>query len=130
MLGCLKELYPELDGVTPAAPNLNTDNDGTVYLQSVTQERQMPLDPHHEVQWVAEQLAGGNGGFVKNFSKMYPDSKPEDRQFVMGYYPVDFLPGFISWPGILRSAINGTHRCPVRLGRTVSWRSPEPPRAR
>jgi phospholipase C len=93
MLGSLKEIYPELDGVTPGAPNQNVDRDGTVYFQKVTEERQMPFDPHHEVSWVAEQLEGGNGGFVKNFSKMYPESKPENRQFVMGYYPLDFLPG-------------------------------------
>lgn len=92
MLGCMKELYPELEGVTPGA-NQNTDRDGTVYVQRMTKERQMPFDPHHEVQHVHEQLEGGNGGFVKNFSRMYPDSKSKDRQFVMGYYPLNFLPG-------------------------------------
>jgi phospholipase C len=96
MLGCLTELYPELEGVTPGAPNQNTDRDGVVYVQKVTEERQMPFDPHHEVQHVREQLEDGNGGFVKNFSRMYPDSKPEDRQFVMGYYPLNFLPGLHS----------------------------------
>lgn len=74
MLGCLKELYPELEGVTPGAPNQNVDHEGTAYLQEVTQERQMSFDPHHEVSHVAEQLQDGNGGFVKNFSKMYPES--------------------------------------------------------
>jgi phospholipase C len=96
MLGSLKQLYPELEGVTPATPNKNVDSDGTVYLQQVTEERQMPLDPHHEVQWVAEQLQDGNGGFVKNFSKMYPQSQHKDRQYVMGYYPIEFLPGLHS----------------------------------
>ena len=56
----------------------------------------MPLDPHHEVEWVAEQLANHNGGFVANFSKMYPQSRHQDRQYVMGYYPADFLPGLHS----------------------------------
>jgi phospholipase C len=93
MLGALKQLYPELEGVTPAAPNKNVDSDGTVYLQAPTEERQMQYDPHHEVPWVAEQLGNSNGGFVRNFSKMYPQSRPEDRQYVMGYYPVGFLPG-------------------------------------
>lgn len=97
MLGSLKKIYPELEGVTPAAPNRNVDSDGTVYLQEPTEERQMPLDPHHEVQWVAEQLADGNGGFVRNFSKMYPQSRHEDRQNVMGYYPTEFLPGLHSF---------------------------------
>src|SRR4030088_2475746 len=52
MLGCLKELYPELEGVTPGAPNKNVDHDGTTYLQDVTEERQMPFDPHHEVPYL------------------------------------------------------------------------------
>ena len=93
MLGSLKQLYPELEGVTPSTPNRNVDSDETIYLQAATEERQMPLDPHHEVQWVAEQLADRNGGFVQNFSKMYPQSQHADRRNVMGYYPVDFLPG-------------------------------------
>jgi len=96
MLGSLKQVYPELQGVAPATPYNNIDSDGAIYLQEITEERQMPLDPHHEVQYVAEQLADGNGGFVRNFSKMYPASQHEDRQFVMGYYPVDFLPGLQS----------------------------------
>jgi len=96
MLGSLSQLFPELDGVLPGAPNRNVDSDGTVYIQMPTEERQMPLDPHHEVQWVAEQLENANGGFVKNFSKMYPQSQHQDRQYVMGYYPVDFLPGLHS----------------------------------
>jgi phospholipase C len=93
MLGGLKAEFPELEGVTPGAPNVNIDRDGTSYYQQPTEERQMRFDPHHEVAWVAEQLQNGNGGFVKNFSKMYPDSTPKDRQFIMGYYPPGFLPG-------------------------------------
>jgi hypothetical protein len=49
--------------------------------------------PHHEVPWVAEQLQNATVGFVKNFSKMYPQSTHQDRQYVMGYYPAGFLPG-------------------------------------
>jgi phospholipase C len=93
MLGGLKALYPELDGVAPDAPHANNDADGSLYIQTPTKERQMPFDPPHDVQDVAEQLGSGNGGFVKSFSKTHPDSKPDDRQFIMGYYPPDFLPG-------------------------------------
>lgn len=94
MLGGLNEWFPELDGVSPQ--NHNIDSDGAVYSQTPTNERQMPLDPHHEVQWVAEQLADDNGGFVRNFSKMYPQSRPEDRQFVMSYYRAGYLPALHS----------------------------------
>jgi phospholipase C len=93
MLGCMKELYPELEGVSSTHPNQNIDHDEKVYFQAPTKERQMQFDPHHEVPHVHEQLEDGNGGFVKNFSRMYPDSTSEDRQFVMGYYPLNFLPG-------------------------------------
>jgi hypothetical protein len=53
MVGALRQVYPELEGVSPATPNTNVDANGTVYLQAFTDERQMPLDPHHEVQWAA-----------------------------------------------------------------------------
>ncbi len=91
MLGSLKEAYPELEGVVAGA-NSNVDSDGSEYPQAITTERQMALDPHHEVQNVAEQLQDHNGGFVKNFSRMYPQSTREQRQSVMGYYPLNFLP--------------------------------------
>jgi phospholipase C len=93
MLGSLKAEFPELEGITPDAPHSNVDSDGKAYYQKPTEERQMPFDPHHEVKWVAEQLSDNNGGFVANFSKMYPASKDQDRQFIMGYYPAGFLPG-------------------------------------
>lgn len=93
MLGSLQTVFPELEGVASGGPRTNIDSDGTPYPQAVTRERQMMLDPRHEVGNVAEQLQNGNGGFVKNFSRNYPASEHKDRQFVMGYYPVDFLPG-------------------------------------
>jgi phospholipase C len=96
MLGSLKQLYPEIEGITPGSPGSNVDSDGSVYSQQPCEERQMPLDPHHEVEWVAEQLADNNGGFVRNFSKMYPASRHEDRQYIIGYYPAGFLPGLHS----------------------------------
>jgi len=86
MLGCLEGV----DGVS--ATNVNYDADGTPYFQAVTTERQTRYDPKHELRFVAEQLSGNNGGFVKNFSTQYPDSTKEERQEIMGYYPKGFLP--------------------------------------
>ena len=80
MLGCFKAIYPELDGVDPRSPGRNVDDDGRVYVQAETTERQMPFDPHHTLPNVAEHLKDGNGGFVRNFSRMYPNSTAEDRQ--------------------------------------------------
>ncbi|HET6172381.1 MAG TPA: alkaline phosphatase family protein [Gaiellales bacterium] len=49
------------------------------------------LDPCHAPDCVAEQLAGGNGGFVKNFiAKKKPSAK--DRGLVMGYFTGTHLP--------------------------------------
>jgi phospholipase C len=96
MLGSLKQLFPELEGVSADARHQNVDSDGTIYFQTAAEERQMPLDPHHEVEWVAEQMQDANGGFVRNFSKMYPQSQRQDRQNVIGYYPAGFLPGLHS----------------------------------
>ena len=45
MLGSLKEVYPELEGVNPQGPAANSDPAGTVYRQQATTERQVRLDP-------------------------------------------------------------------------------------
>lgn len=92
MLGSLKAVYPDLDGINHA--NKNTDDKGEDFFQVATNERQMLLDPHHEVLHVARQLKGNNGGFVLDFVKSQTDHVPpsEARQYIMGYYPLDSLP--------------------------------------
>jgi phospholipase C len=91
MLGCFKQVHADLAGVDPSKPGVNRVN-GAEFKQLETTERQMLLDPHHEVEHVVAQMADHNGGFVADFAKAYPDSSQEQRQFVMGYYPLDFLP--------------------------------------
>jgi phospholipase C len=93
MLGCFKQVYPELEGVDPAARHENVDSEGRVYRQQQTTERIMFLDPHHEVPHVAVQLSNGNTGFVRDFESAFGGSSPEARSYVMGYYALDFLPG-------------------------------------
>jgi len=92
MLGCLKGVYPTLDGIDPDNLHSNSDGKGNTYIQSPTTERQMMLDPHHEVGHVAIQLRDGNQGFVEDFVKSYPDAPSDIIQYIMGYYPLDFLP--------------------------------------
>jgi phospholipase C len=92
MLGCFKQVYPALEGVDPINPRQNQDHDGRSYTQAATTERMMFLDPHHEVEHVAKQLENHNGGFVSDYSANYPDSTAESRGYIMGYYPLDFLP--------------------------------------
>jgi phospholipase C len=75
MLGCFKQVYAGLEGVDPAHPHENRDDQGNVFQQAETRERQMILDPRHEVNHVAVQLDGGNGGFVKDFIASHKDDK-------------------------------------------------------
>lgn len=92
MLGCFKQVYPHLEGVDPANPRQNMDHEGHTYTQAPTTERMMFLDPHHEVEHVEGQLRNHNGGFVQDYSKSYPNSNAVSRGYIMGYYPLDFLP--------------------------------------
>jgi phospholipase C len=91
MLGCLKQVHADLAGVDPKNPGVNRAG-GAEYQQMETTERQMLLDPRHEVNHVLAQMADHNGGFVADFAQVRPDSTAEQRRFVMGYYPLDFLP--------------------------------------
>ena len=101
MLGSLSAVYDgkegrdRLEGIDPGRPGSNDDVGGPPIAQEQTVERQMTLDPHHEVQHVATQLQNNNGGFVRDFVEAFPDTPPshDERRYVMGYYPLDFLPG-------------------------------------
>ncbi|HWY52027.1 MAG TPA: alkaline phosphatase family protein [Chthoniobacterales bacterium] len=92
MMGSLKAVFPQMEGVNKDKPGVNYDDKNQPFFQKETQERQVILDPHHEVDHVARQLAGNNGGFVQDFVSMFPDATAEQRQFIMGCYPLDFLP--------------------------------------
>lgn len=94
MLGCMQTVYPTLDGIDEAkrAERGNRDEAGQVYYPEPSTERQMALDPHHELIDVREQLEDGNAGFVRNFARAYPASTPAQRQQIMSYYPLGFLP--------------------------------------
>jgi phospholipase C len=92
MIGCMKAVYPELEGIDQAHPRVNKDTEGRDFAQVPGTERQMLLDPHHEVEHVLAQLENGNSGFVLDFARSYPKKPPETRQYIMAYYPLDFLP--------------------------------------
>ena len=90
MLGCF---FPSIEGIDPANPFSNKDDKGKEFQQKPTDERQMILDPHHEVNHVATQLEDHNGGFVLDFTQSSkPKPSDEQRQFIMGYYRRNFLP--------------------------------------
>lgn len=92
MLGCMREVYPDLDGIDPTHLHSNADNRGNEYFQRVTNETQMRYDPKHEHVNVLQQLKNSNSNFVLDFSQAHPLSKSRDRQEIMGYYKRGFLP--------------------------------------
>jgi phospholipase C len=94
MLGCFRKIYPDMEGVNPTnrAPYSNVDDKGVVYEQKVTETKQVNPDPKHEARFVLEQLMNNNGGFLLDFANNFPQSTPAQRQEIMGYYPLGFLP--------------------------------------
>ena len=96
MLGALGSVFPGLDGVDPAHPRVNLDDQGKAYPQAQTTTRQLQFDPKHEHPDVVVQLSNQNGGFIRDFIKNYPASTEADRQEIMGYFPIDFLPAIHS----------------------------------
>ncbi|HJS85548.1 MAG TPA: alkaline phosphatase family protein, partial [Acetobacteraceae bacterium] len=89
MLGCMAEVHAGLDGVDPANPRSNPDGlGGPPVFQAPTRTRNIEHDPQHYLANSLAQLDNGtNQGFVADFVRHYPNSTPEERQEVMGYYP-------------------------------------------
>lgn len=109
MLGYLmRDGVPDLDGLTGEESNADAEGnihkvfewgpDQTVFHPPQDQTGKI-LDPCHGPECVAEQLADGNGGFVKNFVATRKDKAgdpvtlaPEYRALPMGYYAARHLP--------------------------------------
>ena len=92
VLGCLTPDIPKLDGIDPRNPGINT-YDGQPYSQQAGAARFLNFDPRHELEHVAVQLKGGNGGFVQDFAQSYPRADPKtDLPEVMKYHDRGVLP--------------------------------------
>jgi phospholipase C len=85
MLGYLKLEggRDDVDGLTHDRSNTYNGNTYPVHHLSQTAFRE-DQDPCHDGDCVTEQLDNGNGGFVSNYAKHYPDDP--DPGLVMGYY--------------------------------------------
>jgi len=92
VLGCLTPDIPKLDGIDPK--NLGTNTyDGQPYSQQAGAARFLNFDPRHELEHVAVQLKGGNGGFVQDFAQSYPRADPKtDLPEMMKYHDRGVLP--------------------------------------
>ncbi len=89
MLGRL----PGVDGVDPSNARTNPDYppSNPAVAQDITTERNMALDPEHDLDDCLRQISGPCDGFVADFAQHYPQSTPELRKEIMGYYTSDFL---------------------------------------
>jgi phospholipase C len=89
MLGCMKEVYPQLEGVDPKALSTNPDypNAANLIAQAETNETSIAIDPMHENVNVLQQINSNCSGFVEDFARSYPTSTPAERALIMGYYP-------------------------------------------
>ncbi|HZR31145.1 MAG TPA: alkaline phosphatase family protein [Terriglobales bacterium] len=95
MLGCMKEVYPELEGVDISGPTLYTATDypDTTHeiAQLHTNERTTDPDPVHEHVNVLRQL-NPKYGYVSDYVQSYPHVPLERKAEVMGIYRRGFLP--------------------------------------
>ena len=88
LLGCMKSVYPMLEGNDRANPRVNFEG-GRNYSQKPIATRQLPpkVDPFHEAPDAMDQMNTNKpcGGFVHNFLNHYP-SDIQDAQEVMNYF--------------------------------------------
>ena len=94
MLGYLKALNPQVNGVDPAHPFCNPDVPGSnpPICQKPTTARAIANDPLHDLNNVLRQIVGPCQNFVTDFAQTYPQSNTAEREEVVGFYPHGFLP--------------------------------------
>jgi phospholipase C len=94
LLGCMKSIYPDLEGVDQANLRSNPDYpDATVSVkQGPSAVPSTSCDPRHDTSDVLSQIENSCGGFVANFARAYPQSTFADRSQIMAYYPKGSLP--------------------------------------
>ncbi|MHB8655571.1 MAG: alkaline phosphatase family protein [Terriglobia bacterium] len=95
MLGCMKELYPGMEGVDIAHGAVHSATDYPDHTHLIAQlpvrERLCDPDPVHEHINVLRQL-DPKYGFVVDYIQAYPHVNLEKKAEVMGFYPRGFLP--------------------------------------
>jgi phospholipase C len=97
MLGCMKSVFPALDGVDPAHPRSNQDSTGREYFQEPSAKLVVDPDPKHELEHILNQIKDDNSGFVSEYENEFPDTTPEQRQQIMSYFQLGDLPVFDKW---------------------------------
>lgn len=93
LLGCMKSIYPQLEGVDEKRLRSNPDypNSEESIMQALIEATSISLDPHHEHVNVLRQIANDCSGFVSDFVQCYSQCG-EMRKQIMAYYGMDSLP--------------------------------------
>jgi phospholipase C len=95
VLGCLKAVNPDIDGVDLAHPGESDDPaGGPVYQQQAGAARTVTNDLGHDLDDVLRQMENGCRGFVADYAKKYPNASRAERQQVMNYFALGDLPVF------------------------------------
>jgi phospholipase C len=95
MLGCMKSVYPELDGIDPDAPFMNPDYPDRTheFAQLPDAKRSVPVDPAHDLDDVIRQVDGGTcKGFVRDLAQHKPQAPEDERYQIMAYFKRGDLP--------------------------------------
>jgi phospholipase C len=95
MLGCMNAIYPTLEGVDPGDPFTNPDypNGSSLVSQLPNDLTAIASDPGHDLDDVLRQIGNNDcQGFVADFVQHCPQSKPAEREQIMGYFRLNDLP--------------------------------------
>lgn len=95
MLGCMKAVHPELEGVEPnAEPPTNPDfpDASHLFAQLPDAEDKVAQDPGHELDDVLRQIHAGCSGFVTDFVQHCPTAPKSEKYEIMAYFNRGALP--------------------------------------
>jgi phospholipase C len=109
MLGCMRSVYPKLEGVDPAKPASNPDYPSGSIAQAPKTARTILHDPQHDLDNVLRQIGASAPlcqGFVRDFAHSYPQTSAAERALVMGYYDLAATPEQDSLPALHTLARN------------------------
>jgi phospholipase C len=93
LLGDLRSVNANIDGVDPMHPGANADPDGGApYVQAPGAPYATTRDLGHDLDDGLRQIAGGCAGFIADYATKYPNSPRAERQQVVSYFERGRLP--------------------------------------